>query len=434
MDNIIKFTKHLQSLNKSDGYIIDAGCFSIRHTITALLHSINSRNNFIGYCNVDGVQSITPSDKNADNTYTFKNGHKKSDYNLLVNNIEKATKKPLQKNMIFTNKTIFLDKIKKLDNAINFIIIDFATYFDNRDILSLLWTRMAYGGVIFFRNYSPIYAGAVKALNEFMYEHSDEIISSRQMMVNGNKESDLVIKCFNPMFKPESPQGESSQDRTVNVFSVLKTGGLYNAEYVNKLASGIKSNTSYKVCFSCLTDNPNGLDTSLVDKIIPLKHNFPKWWSKIELFNPEITTDDQNFFFDLDTIIVGNLDEIFDFSEGFCGLRDFYHLVNLGSGVLSWKTDHNSIKIYRDFLKKSDYIIKHYSEGDQRWIEEIISNKNLLYWQDYFPKKFISFKKDCLKPDSSIEIPQNSSVLCFHGEPRIHILAKSNTLISSIWK
>ena len=54
--------------------------------------------------------------------------------------------------------------------------------------------------------------------------------------------------------------------------------------------------------FTCLSDVPvEGVEC------VPLKRNWPGWWSKLELFDPELGGD--FLFTDLDTLIVGPLDD-----------------------------------------------------------------------------------------------------------------------------
>jgi hypothetical protein len=57
--------------------------------------------------------------------------------------------------------------------------------------------------------------------------------------------------------------------------------------------------------FVCLTNvNIDGVHT------IPLRHRWPGWWSKIELFGPALRSADRVMYLDLDVLITGSLDEM----------------------------------------------------------------------------------------------------------------------------
>ncbi|MGH8338151.1 MAG: hypothetical protein ACRETL_15305, partial [Gammaproteobacteria bacterium] len=56
-------------------------------------------------------------------------------------------------------------------------------------------------------------------------------------------------------------------------------------------------------------------------KTIPLLHDWPGWWAKMELFRPDVRGD--FLFMDLDTVIVGPLDN-FARIDKLTILRDFY--------------------------------------------------------------------------------------------------------------
>ena len=98
-------------------------------------------------------------------------------------------------------------------------------------------------------------------------------------------------------------------DDQITIALVLKTGGVYDYKYVNNIVDAIKENVSVPHKIVCLCDDAEGISDK-VDEIIPFKHNWPKWWGKIELFRPGLFGDEQVFYFDLDTIIVNNLHHI----------------------------------------------------------------------------------------------------------------------------
>ena len=54
--------------------------------------------------------------------------------------------------------------------------------------------------------------------------------------------------------------------KSVNVICI-KWGTVYDPEYVNKLYSMIKRNTSYSINFYCFTEDPNGLNEDIIIKV-----------------------------------------------------------------------------------------------------------------------------------------------------------------------
>jgi hypothetical protein len=87
------------------------------------------------------------------------------------------------------------------------------------------------------------------------------------------------------------------------VLTVLRSGGDFRPEHVRALAVQVGWHTG-NVDFQCLSDvNIHGISC------IPLKHDWPGWWAKIELFREDLGGD--FLFTDLDNVVLGPLDELF---------------------------------------------------------------------------------------------------------------------------
>ena len=198
----------------------------------------------------------------------------------------------------------------------------------------------------------------------------------------------------------------------------IKWGTKYSPDYIEKLFRGIQRNTSKEFSFVCFTDNSDGINE---EKIItkPLPYYTGDWHSKIGLYNKELyNPEDQIFYFDLDTVITGNLDEILSYQGNFIILRDFYRKNGYGSGLMAWRphaVDH-MWKNYRGTKCR---------HGDQGWPEEQYPNADI--WQEMYPEKVVSYKvhvkkerrnnKDFTNHPGSLE---SSSIVCFHGRPNPH--------------
>ena len=157
--------------------------------------------------------------------------------------------------------------------------------------------------------------------------------------------------------------------------------------------------------FVCLSD------VDVPCERIPLKHDWPTWWAKLELFRLRGPT----LYFDLDTAIVGNLGCIAEhaMTGRFTMLQDFYAPDHHGSGVMSWSGDTSTI--YREFATNPEVHMKKQRArmGDQAFIEELPLMYPIVRWQDVVPNQIVSYKAHC-----QAGIPRGASVVCLHGRPK----------------
>ena len=90
----------------------------------------------------------------------------------------------------------------------------------------------------------------------------------------------------------------------------VKWGTKYDARYVNRLYRGAKRHLSTPFDFVCITDDPTDLDDSVLVRPIPSTH-LTTWWLKALLFHdPVARLRGDVLYLDLDTVIVGPLDDI----------------------------------------------------------------------------------------------------------------------------
>lgn len=157
---------------------------------------------------------------------------------------------------------------------------------------------------------------------------------------------------------------------------------IYNKEYVNKLYRSIKRNYQNKFNFYCLSNTNTDVET------IPLKNNWPGWWSKIELFRKDIFVG-QIVYLDLDIIIMDSIDTILQNID----YNNFYMIRsvtpesgNANSSIMTWNGDYSFI--YNNFLENKNEIMLKYQKGnligDQAYIQSLL--KNLKYLDQDFIK------------------------------------------------
>lgn len=160
--------------------------------------------------------------------------------------------------------------------------------------------------------------------------------------------------------------------------------------------------------FQCLSDvDVPGVET------VPLTQKWPGWWSKIELFRPDLKGD--ILFMDLDTVIRGPIDDIMN-ARKLTVLRDFYRdgkklKEGLGGGLL-FLPEKDRAQIWDEFTVNPALSMRLNPRGDQHFFEQFWLNK-AQRWQDLVPGQIVSWKVNCTHG-----IPPAARVICFHGKPR----------------
>jgi hypothetical protein len=193
------------------------------------------------------------------------------------------------------------------------------------------------------------------------------------------------------------------------VLCVCKSGGEYNAEWVKKLRRGVARNLTAPYEFRCLTDIDTPYD---IPGRIPLKHKWPGWWSKIEMFR-EITGP--TLYLDLDTVVTGSLDHLAKLDMDFAMLRNFHIPEFVGSGVMWFGKSQRHV--YDRFCEKPFKWIEYHDRktdgpylGDQAFIWESMKRQ-----VKHLPMETIkSYKFHCKNG-----LPENTSLVCFHGLPKL---------------
>jgi hypothetical protein len=190
----------------------------------------------------------------------------------------------------------------------------------------------------------------------------------------------------------------------MKVICVLKSGGEYDEEWLRKLRDGVARNLTIPYTFHCLSD----ID---VPDRIPLRHNWPGWWSKIELFR---VVDGPTLYLDLDTVVTGNLDHFASVPHDFAMLRNFHNPQMVGSGVMWFRKPLR--KVYDSFCEKPfKHIAYHEAKrdgpylGDQAFVWDSLGRKVEVL--DNLGIR--SYKMHCKQG-----LPEGTSLVCFHGLPK----------------
>jgi len=205
----------------------------------------------------------------------------------------------------------------------------------------------------------------------------------------------------------------------LNIVLVLKAGKDFTFADVELLSYHLnKWNKNIKV--TCLFDKiQNNIDLKGL-QLIPMEHKWGGWWSKMNLFSPKLEYLRPFLFMDLDTAIIGDYNCVIPKNENdFITLRDFYRPTKLAGGMM-WIPARNK-KIsdiwYKWIVDPTGHIGK--LRGENNLIEKATTPDG--FFQDY------TDRIGTFKPGSKWlrEFPENLSIVCFHGKPRIPIAAKT---------
>lgn len=201
------------------------------------------------------------------------------------------------------------------------------------------------------------------------------------------------------------------------VACVLRSGGAYDIRYVLNLRGGVARWLPVPhefVCFTDLTEKGELMQLEAAGvQAIPLRYDWPGWWAKYEMYDPAWPFG--VLYFDLDTIIVGDLTPLWSYAGERAALGDFFKVDRMiGSGVLAWRRGAMR-SVWEAFvadpqtamssnpLRSDHFLYAHIGAWDR--------------WQGVAPGVVVSGKRHW-----NGRVPPGASVLCMHGRPRLHDL------------
>lgn len=188
---------------------------------------------------------------------------------------------------------------------------------------------------------------------------------------------------------------------------VLRSGGIYEPKHVAALAAQLREHAP-RTGILCLTDTPlqmQGVNT------IALSYGWPGWWSKMELFKPNIAGD--LLYLDLDTVVRGSLAPLLAIKQR-AMLRDFYRPNGLQSAVMVLPEADRAV-IWDSFYSNPQRAMQASGiRGDQHFLERHWLGDHTLRIQDVLPEQVVSYKVHCRDG-----VPPNARVVCAHGKPKL---------------
>lgn len=209
----------------------------------------------------------------------------------------------------------------------------------------------------------------------------------------------------------------------------MKWGTLYGADYVNTLYSMVKRNISGEFRFVCLTDDPIGINPAVEIRECPTI-NAPtpynnSGWRKLTLWDSSLFGLEETWlFFDLDVIIVDNIDDLFTYKpeESFIVMQN-------------WTQKNKNIgntSVFRFTTGKHDYLLHEFSKNPLLIIKNKITRNEQIYISNrinsmkFWPDEWcVLFKVQCIPPFpqrlwEDTFIPKGAKVIAFPGVPNPH--------------
>ncbi len=223
---------------------------------------------------------------------------------------------------------------------------------------------------------------------------------------------------------------------TANVLCI-KWGTRYGSEYVNRLYHGVRKHLSGPLRFVCLTDDSNAIDPAVEIHPLPVtpfdENAFDakrggETWRKIGLFQPGLVgLEGDTLFLDLDVVITGSLDELFQFAPGkFCVIQDWLEKRRAWMPGRDGRVGNTSVFRYnlKDHSKVYTTLAANQRQSlDSFRIEQQFVSHVLRDCMEFWPDAWMqSFKRSCrpMFPLNHIQPPAEPigcRVLVFHGRP-----------------
>ena len=225
-------------------------------------------------------------------------------------------------------------------------------------------------------------------------------------------------------------------------------GDAYSWIYVERLYNMLSRHISRGIQLHVYTELERPVPAPMIKHVLPTWGiHGPKrsWWYKMNLFNSAEHAGPL-LYFDLDTVIVDNIDWICDLPlRYFWAVQDFRYLqranhFSMNSSIMWWDTCKFD-SVWTAFQQENlSAVIKKY-RGDQDYMANTIDHNDLRFLD---PDRIKSWRWQCLNAgynfkrrnyqisDSGTHIPVGTSVLVFHGHPKPADL--DDALVNQHWR
>jgi hypothetical protein len=171
--------------------------------------------------------------------------------------------------------------------------------------------------------------------------------------------------------------------------------------YVEKLYEGLRRNLTEPFEFNVLRES-----------------KYPSWWAKMDAF---ATITEPSVYMDLDTVITGNCDFLFDYTGEFCIRKNPWSGAWCDASLISL-SPQTAMQITGYFFEDPERAMRTF-RSDQEMLAYLFQP-----WDVWSPGKTASYKADHLENG-----PGDASIVAFHGEPKPHQLPETHW-VREYWK
>lgn len=211
-------------------------------------------------------------------------------------------------------------------------------------------------------------------------------------------------------------------DQLQTIVLCLRSGGDFSFQDVQLLTKHLHSKSGVSLKVLCLSDrvsNPFNLNGMT---LVPMQYHWKGWWAKMNIFSPEMEQYRPFLYIDLDSAVVNDLSGILPpvgNENKFITLGSFSSdriERELQSGMMWIPANSKKVSgIWNSWIRNPEDNMRK-NRGDQEFLKKLLINPD--EWWQKITDKICSFKIN--KSGTWLnDIPEEISVICFHGKPRI---------------
>ncbi len=205
----------------------------------------------------------------------------------------------------------------------------------------------------------------------------------------------------------------------------MRWGDRFPVDYVNRLYRGVMRNVARPTRFIAFTDDPRRLDAGVEPREIP-PIRLPQSglggspWRKLALWSPDIGLEGDLLFLDLDVVVVGGLDPLFDFEPGKLAI------------IRDWSArDTGNSSVMRLPARGAPHLVARF-EADPLGKRRLYSNEQVYLCREaglpiaFWPAEWTPGFKATMLPRfpfnlyRNVMLPAAARVVVFTGHPRPH--------------
>jgi hypothetical protein len=209
----------------------------------------------------------------------------------------------------------------------------------------------------------------------------------------------------------------------------MRWGDRFTVDYVNRLYRGVMRNVARPTRFIAFTDDTSGLDPEIETREIP-PIRLPATglggspWRKLALWSRDIGLEGDLLFLDLDVVVVGPLDALFDFEPGKLAI------------IRDWGSkDSGNSSVMRLPAGGAPHLVDRF-ESEPLEKRRLYSNEQVYLTREsglpivFWPASWCPGFKAMMLPRfpanlvKSVKLPKGARVVVFTGRPRPHEAAR----------